>query len=141
MRVKESMSTNVIKVDENASLMQVAKLMRQNDIGCIPVCNNQSRVLGFVTDRDIIIKCVANGEDCLNTKASEIMERNVIKTTADTDILSAAKIMEENQIRRLPVLEDNKIVGILSIGDLARNKHISSKEVGTTLESVCEECN
>ncbi|MGN1298926.1 MAG: CBS domain-containing protein [Candidatus Scatovivens sp.] len=136
------MCSSVIKVEPEEKLLQVAKLMKENDIGCVPVCDNKNKVLGFITDRDIITKCVANNGNCSEIKVSDVMETNVIKTTPDTDIEDASKTMEENQIRRLPVIEDGKIVGILSLGDLARHQDISAKEVGYTFECVCEDnCN
>ena len=138
MRVKECMSSNVIKVEPDEKISQVANLMKENDIGCIPVCDKENKVVGFITDRDIVIRCVANNENCSNTKVSEVMQKHIIKTTADTDIEEATRVMKENQIRRLPVIDNGKIVGVLSIGDLARCDEISTKEVGEAVERVCE---
>ena len=134
------MCSSVIKVEPNEKVSKVAKLMKENDIGCVPVCDNQNKVLGFITDRDIVTRCVAVNGNCSETEVSEIMQKHVIKTTPDTDIESACKTMEENQIRRLPVIEDGKIVGILSIGDLARHEDFSCENVGYTFECVCEDC-
>ena len=134
------MCSSVIKVAPNEKVSKVAKLMKENDIGCVPVCDNQNKVLGFITDRDIVTRCIAVNGNCSETEVSEIMQKHVIKTTPDTDIESACKTMEENQIRRLPVIEDGKIVGILSIGDLARHEDFSCENVGYTFECVCEDC-
>ena len=134
------MCSSVIKVEPNEKVSKVAKLMKENDIGCVPVCDNQNKVLGFITDRDIVTRCVAVNGNCSETEVSEIMQKHVIKTTPDTDIESACKTMEENQIRRLPVIEDGKIVGILSIGDLARHEDFSCENVGYTFECVCQDC-
>jgi len=134
------MCSSVIKVEPNEKVSKVAKLMKENDIGCVPVCDNQNKVLGFITDRDIVTRCIAVNGNCSETEVSEIMQKHVIKTTPDTDIESACKTMEENQIRRLPVIEDGKIVGILSIGDLARHEDFSCENVGYTFECVCQEC-
>lgn len=134
------MCSSVIKVEPNEKVSKVAKLMKENDIGCVPVCDNQNKVLGFITDRDIVTRCIAVNGNCSETEVSEIMQKHVIKTTPDTDIESACKTMEENQIRRLPVIEDGKIVGILSIGDLARHEDFSCENVGYTFECVCEDC-
>lgn len=138
MRVKDCMCSSVIKVEPEEKLSQVAKLMKENSVGCIPVCDQENKVIGFITDRDIVIRCVANNENCSNIRVSEVMQKNVIKTTADTDIDDATRIMEENQIRRLPVIDNGKIVGILSLGDLARHQDISTKDVGYAFECVCE---
>ena len=141
MRVKDCMCKKVIKTNSDITLKEVAKLMEENDIGVIPVCNQENNVIGCVTDRDIITRCIATDKDCNTTKVSEIMTKKVIKVTPDTDISDAIETMSTNQIKRLPVIENNEIVGILSIGDLAQNNHISSKEVGNTVECICSENN
>ena len=138
MRVKDCMCRHVVQATPETNLKEIAKLMESNEIGCVPICNNESRVIGFVTDRDIITRCVATSKNCADTKASEIMTTHVIKTTPDTDAGEAARTMSTNQVRRLPVIEDGKIVGMLSIGDLARNNNISSSNVGMTLEQICD---
>ena len=138
MRVKDCMCRHVVQATPETNLKEIAKLMESNEIGCVPICNNESRVIGFVTDRDIITRCVATSKNCADTKASEIMTTHVIKTTPDTDAGEAARTMSTNQVRRLPVIEDGKIVGMLSIGDLARNNNVSSSNVGMTLEQICD---
>ena len=138
MRVKDCMCSDVIQATPETNLNEVAKLMNTNHVGCVPICQNE-KVVGFVTDRDIVIRGVANNKDCNNTKVSDIMNTNVIKTTPDTDIQSAIKVMEDNKIRRLPVIEGNKIVGMLSIGDLATN--IYNDEMGEVLECICDDQN
>ena len=138
MRVKECMCSSIIKVEPEEKISEVAKLMKDNDIGCIPICDKQNQVVGFITDRDIVIRCVASNNNCSQTQVSEVMQKHVIKTTSDTDIESATKTMEENQIRRLPVIDNGKIVGILSMGDLARCENIPTKDVGYAFECVCE---
>lgn len=140
IRVKECMCSSVIKVEPKTKITEVAKLMDENDIGCVPVCDNQNKVLGFITDRDIVTKCIAKNKVCSQLEVAEVMKTEVIKTTPDTDIEDATKTMEENQIRRLPVIEDGKIVGILSIGDLARHEEVSPEDLGYTFECVCEDC-
>lgn len=137
MRVKECMCKKVVRATPETTLTEVAKLMQQNDVGCIPICNNENNVVGFITDRDIITRCVASNKQCGQTKASDIMTTNVIKTTPDTEIDDATQTMSTNQIKRLPVIENNQIVGMLTIGDLAQHQDISSKEVGTTVECIC----
>lgn len=137
MRVKECMCKKVVKATSNTTLNEIAKLMQENNVGCIPICNNENNVIGFVTDRDIITRCVAQNKQCSQTKASEIMTNDVIKTTPDTEIDSAINVMSTNQIKRLPVIENNQIVGILTLGDLAQNQNVSSEDVGCTVECIC----
>ena len=136
MRVKDCMCKNVIKATTDTTLYEIAQLMQKNDIGCIPICNTENNLIGFVTDRDIITRCVAKNKNCNQTIVKDIMTNNIIKTTPDTEITAAAEIMSNNQIKRLPVIENNKIVGILTIGDLANN--ISNDEVGFAMEGICK---
>ena len=138
MRVKDFMCKKVVRATENTTLNEIAKLMQTNDVGCVPICNNENNVVGFITDRDIITRCVATNQNCGKTKASEIMTKNVIKTTPDTTIEDATETMTNNQIKRLPVIENNEIVGILSVGDLAKSDDFPTKEVGYTVEGICE---
>ena len=144
MKVKECMCSNVITAKENDNICCAAKLMKENDIGCLPVCDETNKVLGFITDRDIVLRGIAENKDCSQTKVKDLMVKNIIKTTPDTEIEDASKIMEENQIRRIPVIENERIVGILSIGDIARNENIPCEETGYTFECICEvgcDCN
>lgn len=138
MRVKECMCQKVVRATSDTTLTEIAKLMQENDVGCVPICNQENNVIGFVTDRDIITRCVANNKNCGQTKASDIMITKIIKTTPDTEINDATQTMSKNQIRRLPVIENNQIVGMLTIGDLAKNNDVSIKEVGNTVECICE---
>lgn len=137
MRVKDCMCNKVVRATSDTTLDHIAKLMQENDVGCIPICNNENNVIGFITDRDIITRCVANNKSCNQTKASDIMTTKVIKTTPDTEIEEVTKTMSNNQIKRLPVIENNQIVGIITIGDLAQHREVSSKEVGCTVECIC----
>ena len=141
MRVKDCMCfKEVVQATPETNLQQVAELMNNNHVGCIPVCQEQ-KVVGFVTDRDIVTRAIANSLDCSNTKVSDIMNTDVIKTTPDTDIGDALETMKKNQIRRLPVIENNKIVGILSMGDIAVT--LDEEDVGDTLGCICgdDDCN
>ena len=138
MRVKDCMCKKIVKATSDTTLEEIAKLMQKNDIGCVPICNKENNVIGFVTDRDIITRCVANNKNCGQTKAIDIMTKDVIKTTPDTELDNATDVMAKNQIKRLPVIENNEIVGILSVGDLAKNQNVSTHEVGTTIECICE---
>jgi len=136
MRVKDCMCDSVVQATPDTNLCEIAKLMDSNHIGCIPVCKEE-KVVGFVTDRDIVTRGIASHKDCNTTKVSDIMNTNIIKTTPDTELGAAIEVMEKNQIRRLPVIEDNKIVGMLTLADLAAS--IDPEEVGHTLECICDE--
>lgn len=136
MRVKDCMCYNVVQATPDTTVTDVAKLMDENKVGCIPICR-ENRIIGFVTDRDIITRGVACNKDCNTTKISDIMNVNVIKITPDTELDDAINVMAKNQIRRLPVIEDNKIIGLLTLGDLAQNVDVEPEEIGHTLECIC----
>jgi len=138
MRVKDCMGIKeIVQATPETNLQQIAELMNQNHVGCVPICSEE-HVVGLVTDRDIVTRAVASKLDCSSTKVSDIMNTNIIKTTPDTEIDEALQTMKKNQIRRLPVIENNKIVGILSMGDIAIT--LDEDETGETLGCICEEC-
>ena len=134
MKVKEAMHAGVEWVDPNISIMDLAKKMREDDIGAVPVGEND-RVIGMVTDRDIACRAVATGADPAQTRVRDIMTKGVTFCGEDDDLEQAVHIMEEKQIRRLPVLNDSKrMVGMLTLGDLS---HAASHELsGEATEAV-----
>lgn len=138
MRVKDCMCKNIVTARQDTTLNEIAKLMQENDIGVVPICDNEKAIVGFITDRDIIVRCVAENKNCAETPASEVMTTEVIKTTPDTEISNALHTMSKNQIKRLPVIENNQIVGMLTVGDLANNEEVSTEEVGDTVEGICD---
>ena len=137
MKVQDCMTKSTISVKPSENIYQVAKIMGDNHIGCVPVCDNLGKVVGILTDRDILLRGVACNKDANTTPISDIMTTKVIKTTPDTDVESVTETMSRNQIRRMPVIENDQIVGILTIGDIARTKCISKEELGTTMEYIC----
>lgn len=139
MRVKDCMCKKVVRATPETTLNEIAKLMENNNVGCVPICNTENHIVGFVTDRDIITRCVATNKNCSQTKASDIMTTKVIKITPDTELDNAIDTMSKNQIRRLPVIENEEIVGMLTIGDLAKNQNVSTRDVGCTVECICED--
>lgn len=138
MRVKDCMCQNVVWVGIEATIGEVAKLMNENHIGSIPVCDNNQNVVGIITDRDIILRSIACDKDVKQTKVTDIMTTDVVRTSKDTEVSWAANIMAQNQIRRIPVVENEKLVGIISLGDLARSKEVPDSEVA---HCVCKICN
>ncbi|WP_425449756.1 CBS domain-containing protein [Dethiothermospora halolimnae] len=136
MKVREVMTSDISTVTENSSIKDAASQMKSLNVGVMPVCNNSNKPIGIVTDRDIVIRNVSEGSD-INTPVSNIMSKNIVSVTPDTDIHEAAKIMAQNQIRRLPVVENNSIVGMLSIGDLAV-RNIYTNEAGAALSNISQ---
>jgi len=135
MKVKDCMCNDIKYVSPESTIKDCAKLMSTNHIGCIPVCDTNKKVVGLVTDRDIILRSIACDKDVTNTPVSDIMTCGVCCCECDVEITEAEKLMSQNQIRRLPVVDkDNNIVGMLSLGDLAKNQNCNTED---TLENIC----
>lgn len=142
MKVKDCMCKKVISASKDTSIKEISSLMKEYDIGTMPICDENKNIIGIITDRDIVLRGVAENKNLEVLKAGDIMTQNhIIKLDINATTLEASKTMSNNQIRRLPVLENNKLVGIISIGDLARNNDISTTSVGTTLECICTNYN
>ena len=142
MKVKDCMCNDVCCVKPDTTLNQVAKLMSENHIGCIPVCDENNSICGIVTDRDILLRAVACEKDTKNCPVSDIMTCNVCTCKEDEEMTNAESKMAQNQIRRLPVCDNkNKVVGILTLGDLLQNdRELGKQAVCETLENICD-CN
>ena len=141
MNLKECMHKKIIYTDEEASITDVSKLMKDNDIGCVIICDENKQITGIITDRDIVTRVIAEKQNINEIKAKDIMTKNVITIDICETTKDASRCMSNNQIRRIPVVQENKVVGIISIGDLARNNDVSTTNVGTTLECICTNYN
>ncbi len=119
MRTKDVMTPHAEWISPDVPLIQVARLMRDKEIGCVPVGEND-RLIGMITDRDITCRAVAGGVDLSKAKARDVMSHGITWCFEDGDVGEAAQLMEQKQIHHLPVLNRQKrMVGILSMGDLA----------------------
>lgn len=136
MIVREVMTASVDSATPNTTVVELAKMMKNNDIGSIPICEEQ-KVIGIITDRDIVLKAVAEGKNIENIKAIEVMNSKLITVTADQDVHEAADLMSKYQIRRLPVVEQGKLIGIVALGDLAIEK-IHINEAGDALSDISQ---
>ena len=134
MKVKEAMHKTAEWRQPETPVMEIAKLMTSDDVGSIPIGEND-KLIGMVTDRDIIVRAVANGGDLSNKTARDVMTSGIVYCREEDDINDAVKLMEEKQIRRLPVIDEGKrLVGMLSLGDIA---HASQLQLsGELLQSV-----
>jgi CBS domain-containing protein len=117
MLVREIMSHDIVSLNSDDSIERAAQLMKQYDIGSIPVCSN-NQVVGIVTDRDITLRSVASGQGT-QQKVGDIMSSDPAVGKPDMNVQDAAKIMSDRQIRRLPIVENNSIVGMVSLGDIS----------------------
>lgn len=120
MYVKDLMTSGVVTVEPGSSAALAARLLSRHNVGALPVCAPDGRLRGMVTDRDIILRCIAPEEDPAQTPVRDIMSRGCAFVAPDMDCARAGLIMAENQVRRLPVVEDGRVVGILTLSDLAR---------------------
>ena len=120
MKIKSLMTSKVECIRPEATLEQAARRMRDLDVGPLPVCGDEDRLVGIVTDRDITIRAVAQGMDPKTMLVREVMTPSILYCFEDQDVEEAARLMKEHQIRRLVVLNrQKKLVGIISLGDLA----------------------
>ena len=120
MKVRDAMAKTVSSARKSDKVIDVAKKMKQEDAGFIPVLENGGTLIGVITDRDIVIRCIAEGHDPRSETAEHLMSRQVTIISPDDDIEQAAKIMEREEIRRLPVAENGRLVGVLSHGNLVQ---------------------
>ncbi len=137
MKVRECMCNQVECVKPETTVCDVAKLMLNKHIGCVPVCNANKNLVGLVTDRDLILRTLACEKDIKQTPVSEVMTTNVYKTTPEANVEDVSKIMCDCQVRRVPVVENEQVIGIITLGDLANNKNVSPEEVSITVEGIC----
>jgi CBS domain-containing protein len=123
-------------VKENQNLVEAAVLMRDLDVGALPICGEDDRLKGMLTDRDIVVKCVADGGDPSSVLVSSLAEGKPVTIGADDDIREALRTMQEHQVRRLPVIDGHDLVGIISQADIALS--LSATETGETVEEISE---
>ncbi len=135
MDLRDIMTRNVEVVSAGASLKNAAKKMKDLDVGLIPVCDGD-RLKGVLTDRDITIRATADGRDPSKTKVSEVMSTDLAYCLEDQEVEEAVSVMEARQIRRLPIVNQNKrLIGIISLADIA--VHVGDRDLsGETLEEI-----
>jgi CBS domain-containing protein len=135
MKISDVMTPNPRTVERNDDIQIAARIMREEDTGAVPVVD-KGRVVGMVTDRDIVVRAVADGDfDCT---VADIASDDVICATPDMSTTAGAALMGEHQVRRLPVVDENdQLVGIVSLGDLAVKEGRDAR-TGDTLEDISE---
>ncbi|MFT8313342.1 MAG: CBS domain-containing protein [Clostridium sp.] len=138
MKVSEIMTESVASLNSNDTIERAAQLMMEHNIGSIPVCRGE-KVVGVITDRDITLRSVANGQNAKVQTVKEIMSSNPVLIQPSMEAEDAARIMSERQIRRLPVVENDNLVGIVSLGDIATNSTMENLAEKTLCE-ISEPC-
>ena len=127
MKVGDLMTKQVISVDPEETVEFAARTLAHYNVGILPVCHRDGKLCGLVTDRDLVTRCMASGRQPSQTRIREVMSTRLTAVTPDTGIAAAAELMGSQQVRRLPVVEQGKLRGMLSLGDLSRNRENAEK--------------
>lgn len=136
MKVREVMTQPVIRIGADETVAVAARTLAHYNIGALPVCGSDGRLRGLVTDRDLVTRCLASGRNPMTTKVSQIMSGSVVGIPPDIDTKDAAQIMGRRQIRRLPVLENEKLCGMVSLGDLTRCEADTGQVLGQISSNI-----
>ncbi|MFI9601884.1 MULTISPECIES: CBS domain-containing protein [Streptomyces] len=132
---REIMHTGATCVQESETLEDAARRMKELDVGALPICGPDDRLHGIITDRDIVVQCLAMRKDPRTMTAGELEQGKPITIDANADSGTVLRTMEEHRIRRLPVIENHRLVGMISESDLSRS--LPETQVGHFIETVC----
>ncbi len=135
MKLRDVMTNPVIRIHPDESVAVAARTLTHYNIGSLPVCGNDGRLCGLITDRDIVTRCLAAGRAPGATAVKDVMTSKIIAARPDMDTSIAASLMGSKQIRRLPVMENGRLCGMVSLGDLAQ-KEESSMDAGDALMEI-----
>lgn len=132
---REIMHAGAECIGEHETLAQAARRMRDLDVGALPVCGDDDQLNGIITDRDIVIRCLATGGNPETVTAGDLAQGKPFTIDADASAEQVVRVMEEHRIRRLPVIDNNRPVGMISEADLAR--HLPEQTIAEFVEAVC----
>ncbi len=135
MKVADIMSRSVVSVNHKEPVTAAARLMKRHNLGALPVCDDEGRLRGLVTDRDIVTRCVAMDYDPTDTMLREIMTRGILTCSPEDGVEKTAAAMGREQIRRIPVTAEGKLVGMVSLGDIARRER-TAMEAAAALAGI-----
>lgn len=135
MKLREMMTHPVVRIHPEESVDVAARTLARYNIGALPVCGGDGRICGVVTDRDLVTRCIAAGRQPASTTVREIMTTQVISARPDMDTATAAYLMGKQQIRRLPVVENGRLCGMISLADLA-NREESAYDASDALTEI-----
>lgn len=133
-KARDIMTPECKCVGENDSVLDVAKQLAELNVGAMPICGEDDRLKGMITDRDIVVKCVADGGDPSKVKVAELAEGKPVTIGADDPVEEALRTMREHGVRRLPVIDGHELVGMVSQADVARN--LPEEAVGDLVEAI-----
>ncbi|WP_412542307.1 CBS domain-containing protein [Longispora sp. K20-0274] len=131
---RDIMHAGVECVPEMETLDRAAQMMRDRNVGSLPICGSDNKLKGIITDRDIVVKCVAHGLDPSKVTAAEMAQGRIFWVEADADEDEVIRMMQDHKIRRLPVMDDKRLVGMISEADLAT--HISEEKLARYCNAV-----
>ena len=131
---REVMSGGAECIGENDTLLDAARRLAELDVGAMPICGEDDRLKGMLTDRDIVVKALAQGKDPGSTRAGELAEGKPVTIGADDSVEEALHTMVEHKVRRLPVIDGHSLIGIVSQADLAKN--LEEEDVGELVEAI-----
>ncbi|MBW9110798.1 CBS domain-containing protein [Microbacterium trichothecenolyticum] len=131
---RDIMTTAPRCVGENETLVDAARLMASLDVGALPICGDDKKLKGMLTDRDIVVKCLAEGGDPASATAGSLGQGKPVTVSVDDDIEDVLEVMKRHQIRRVPVIEDHELVGIISQADVALS--LAPEEAGETVAEI-----
>ncbi len=131
---RDIMSTDCTCAATGETLADAARKMRDLDVGALPICGDDNRLAGMITDRDIVVKCVADGGDPGSVKVSALAEGKPVTIGADDSVEEALRTMTDHGVRRLPVIDGHDLVGMLSQADIARN--LPDEKIGDLVEAI-----
>jgi CBS domain-containing protein len=137
LTVRDIMTAGAECAKSSDTLRDAAMRMRDLDVGALPVCGDDDRLHGMITDRDIVVSCIAAGGDPASATVGEVTDGRVVTVDADDDVRAALRTMSQNQVRRLPVISNPRLVGIVSQADVARN--LPEEYVGELVEAISQE--
>ena len=135
-KARDIMSTDTTCVGENETLVDAARKLAELDVGALPICGEDDRLKGMLTDRDIVVRALAQGKDPASTRAGELGlgAAQTVTIGADDSIDEALRTMIDHKVRRLPVIDDRRLVGIISQADIATN--VDEEKVGDLVEAI-----
>jgi len=131
---REIMSGSAECASVNDTLADAARRMRDLDVGALPICGDDDRLKGMITDRDIAVRCVAEGQDPNTVTVAELAEGKPVTIGADDSVEEALRTMSEHGVRRLPVIDGHDLIGMVSQADIARN--LPDDKVGDLVEAI-----
>lgn len=136
-RAADIMSKDVTVIREDETVRDAAERLANDDVGVLPICDSNKQIKGVLTDRDIVVQVIARGKDPANTRARELEQGEIITLRPDDSVQHALDLMSQNKVRRLPVVEAGRVVGMVSQADVA--KAVSPEEAGRMLTQISKD--